>query len=81
MKFALLREFAFDGSDEVGALYIHRILCFKKRAAFLAPLCLQCLDLFLAGELFLQCQRAGGCPTGLPDLPSPAVASGVSRRR
>ena len=63
-----LRQLPLNGKDQLVALTIYPVLRVKQRAALVVALGFQCLDLFLPGELFLQCKCAGRGAARLLDL-------------
>ena len=64
----VLSELPFDLVDQDFTLPTNGILGFEKRAAFVVALGFDGFDLFLAFQLFLQCQRSDRSPAGFLEL-------------
>ena len=64
-----LLQLAFNRRDQFLPLTVHFVLGVEKGSSFLVALAFQGLDLFLAGQLFLQGQNGCGGSAGLLDLP------------
>lgn len=62
-------KLAFDPRNQLLPLTVPFVLGVEKGSSFLVALAFQSLDLFLAGQLFLQCQCCSGGSAGLLELP------------
>ena len=68
LKLRHLGELPFDLFNQLLALPVHLVLGVEQRPTFLIALGFKGLDLFLAGELFLQRECSGGGAAGFLDL-------------
>ena len=63
-----LRQFTLNVRNQFFALIIHLVLSFKQRTPFLITLRFQRLELLLARQFVLECQRSGGGAARFLDL-------------